>query len=190
MDNFSEKEIVRIRKLVGENAQVVGVLIAPATRFDLLTNPDRSCVRGGGQHGVNSDPCRPLRKLLTRYARAAKLMKEAIGDRFHAILVDTGKIKHMPIYWWRSNHPLGLMRLNECEQVKETLDKHLGINLTVVDGSELFLSRLAGVTEPEAKRKIIGGTCEFPLTKNRKQKLASLVLTQTVIDLFEIEALR
>jgi GMP synthase (glutamine-hydrolysing) len=52
------------------------------------------------------------------------------------------------------------MRLNECEQVKETLDKHLGINLTVVDGSELFLGRLAGVTEPEAKRKIIGGTCE------------------------------
>ena len=52
------------------------------------------------------------------------------------------------------------MRLNECEQVKETLDKYLGINLTVVDGSELFLGRLAGVTEPEAKRKIIGGTCE------------------------------
>lgn len=52
------------------------------------------------------------------------------------------------------------MRLNECEQVKETLDKHLGINLTVVDGSDLFFSRLAGVTEPEAKRKIIGETCE------------------------------
>lgn len=57
----------------------------------------------------------------------------------------------------------GLMRLNECEQVKETLDKHLGINLTVVDGSELFLGRLAGVTEPEAKRKIIGGTCKTTL---------------------------
>lgn len=55
------------------------------------------------------------------------------------------------------------MRLNECEQVKETLDKHLGINLTVVDGSELFLGRLAGVTEPEAKRKIIGGTCKTTL---------------------------
>lgn len=32
--------------------------------------------------------------------------------------------------------------------------------LTVVDGSELFFSRLAGVTEPEAKRKIIGETCQ------------------------------
>lgn len=51
------------------------------------------------------------------------------------------------------------MRLNECEQVKETLDKHLGINLTVVDGAELFLSRLKGVNDPEKKRKIIGATC-------------------------------
>ncbi|KAI1323761.1 class I glutamine amidotransferase-like protein [Xylariaceae sp. FL0255] len=117
MDNFVEREIVRIRKLVGDNAQVIGA------------------VSGGVDSTV-----------------AATLMREAIGDRFHAILVDTG-----------------LMRLNECEQVKETLDKYLGINLTVVDGSELFLGRLAGITEPEAKRKIIGGT---------------------FIDLFEIEALR
>ncbi|KAG8356423.1 GMP synthase [glutamine-hydrolyzing] [Fusarium venenatum] len=117
MDDFSAREVQRIRKLVGDKAQVIGA------------------VSGGVDSTV-----------------AAKLMKEAIGDRFHAILVDQG-----------------LMRLNECEQVKETLDKHLGINLTVVDGSELFLGRLAGVTEPEAKRKIIGGT---------------------FIDLFEIEALR
>lgn len=58
---------------------------------------------------------------------------------------------------------LGVMRLNECEQVKETLEKHLGINLTVVNGAELFLSRLKGVNEPEKKRKIIGGTCAFTL---------------------------
>jgi GMP synthase (glutamine-hydrolysing) len=51
------------------------------------------------------------------------------------------------------------MRLNECEEVKETLEEHLGINLTVVDGAELFLSRLKGVAEPEKKRKIIGATC-------------------------------
>jgi GMP synthase PP-ATPase subunit len=57
--------------------------------------------------------------------------------------------------------PIGVMRLNECKQVKETLDKHLGINLTVIDGAELFLSRLKGITEPEKKRKIIGGTCMF-----------------------------
>ena len=53
----------------------------------------------------------------------------------------------------------GLMRHNECPEVKETLKEHLGINLTVVDGSDLFYGRLAGVTEPEAKRKIIGATC-------------------------------
>ncbi len=57
--------------------------------------------------------------------------------------------------------PTGVMRLNECEQVKETLGTHLGINLTVVDGAELFLSRLKGVTEPEKKRKVIGRTCMF-----------------------------
>jgi GMP synthase (glutamine-hydrolysing) len=72
---------------------------------------------------------------------AAKLMKEAIGDRFHAVLVDNG-----------------VLRLNEAKTVHETLTNHLGINLTVVDASELFLGRLKGVTDPEKKRKIIGNT--------------------------------
>jgi len=117
MENFTAKEVERIRKLVGPKAQVIGA------------------VSGGVDSSV-----------------AARLMREAIGDRFHAILVDTG-----------------LMRHNECPEVKETLKEHLGINLTVVDGSDLFYSRLAGVTEPEAKRKIIGAT---------------------FIDLFEKEALR
>jgi GMP synthase (glutamine-hydrolysing) len=71
----------------------------------------------------------------------AKIMKEAIGDRFHAIYVDNG-----------------VMRLNETEQVYKTLTEGLGINLTVVDASELFLGRLKGVTDPEQKRKIIGNT--------------------------------
>jgi len=73
---------------------------------------------------------------------AAKLMKEAIGDRFHAVLVDNG-----------------VLRLNEAKQVKETLTAGLGINLTVIDASERFLGRLKGVTDdPEKKRKIIGNT--------------------------------
>ncbi|KAK5991747.1 GMP synthase [Cladobotryum mycophilum] len=83
---------------------------------------------------------------------AAKLMKEAIGDRFHAVLVDNG-----------------VMRLNECAQVKQTLAEHLGINLTVVDASEKFLSVLKGVEDPEKKRKLIG---------------------HTFIEVFEAEALR
>jgi GMP synthase (glutamine-hydrolysing) len=72
---------------------------------------------------------------------AAKLMKEAIGDRFHAILVDNG-----------------VMRLNECQKVKETLADGLGINLSVIDASDEFLGKLKGVTDPEKKRKIIGNT--------------------------------
>ncbi|EIW57677.1 GMP synthase [Trametes versicolor FP-101664 SS1] len=72
---------------------------------------------------------------------AAKLMHEAIGDRFHAIMVDNG-----------------VLRLNEAQQVHEMLNKDLGVNLTVVDASDLFLSRLEGVEDPEQKRKIIGNT--------------------------------
>jgi GMP synthase (glutamine-hydrolysing) len=72
---------------------------------------------------------------------AAKLMHEAIGDRFHAVLVDNG-----------------VLRLNEAENVKATLIKGLGINLTVIDASQLFLGKLKGVTDPETKRKIIGNT--------------------------------
>lgn len=58
------------------------------------------------------------------------------------------------------------MRLNECEQVKETLQKHLEINLTVVDGAELFLSRLKGIREPEKKRKVIGETFVCSRSRN------------------------
>jgi GMP synthase (glutamine-hydrolysing) len=68
-------------------------------------------------------------------------VKVAIGDRFHAVLVDNG-----------------VMRLNECQQVKDTLVEHLGINLTIANASQKFLSRLKGVIDPEQKRKIIGGT--------------------------------
>lgn len=72
---------------------------------------------------------------------AAKLMQEAIGGRFHAVLVDNG-----------------VLRLDEAKIVKETLTMHLEINLTVVDASKLFLGRLKGVSDPEKKRKIIGNT--------------------------------
>lgn len=71
----------------------------------------------------------------------AKIMTEAIGERFHAIYVDNG-----------------VMRKNETQSVKATLDAGLGINLTVVDASDEFLTNLKGVTDPEKKRKIIGNT--------------------------------
>ena len=72
---------------------------------------------------------------------AAKLMHEAIGDRFHAIMVDNG-----------------VLRADEGKQVHKMLNEDLGVNLTVVDASDLFLERLKGVEDPEQKRKIIGNT--------------------------------
>ena len=52
----------------------------------------------------------------------------------------------------------GVLRMNEAAQVHEMLNKHLGVNLTVVDASDLFLARLKDVEDPEQKRKIIGNT--------------------------------
>ena len=50
----------------------------------------------------------------------------------------------------------GLLRLNEAQQVMETFGRHLGVKVIHVDASNEFLGALAGVTDPEAKRKIIG----------------------------------
>jgi GMP synthase (glutamine-hydrolysing) len=61
--------------------------------------------------------------------------------RFHAIMVDNG-----------------VLRQDEATQVNEMLNQDLGVNLTVVDASDLFLSRLEGVEDPEQKRRIIGNT--------------------------------
>jgi hypothetical protein len=52
----------------------------------------------------------------------------------------------------------GVLRKDEGARVHKMLTKDLGVNLTVVDASELFLSRLKGITDPERKRKIIGNT--------------------------------
>eukprot|EP01033_Poteriospumella_lacustris_P015425 gene15425-11032_t len=70
---------------------------------------------------------------------AAVLLQRAIGDRFHAILVDNG-----------------CLRKNEAQRVVHRLKDNLGINLTVVDAADRFLSQLEGVIDPEKKRKIIG----------------------------------
>jgi GMP synthase (glutamine-hydrolysing) len=50
----------------------------------------------------------------------------------------------------------GVLRKNEFEKVQQTLRDKLGLHLVAVDATRRFLSRLAGVTDPEAKRKIIG----------------------------------
>ncbi len=70
----------------------------------------------------------------------AKIAHDALQERCLAVYIDTG-----------------LMRLNETENVKKILDK-LGIIYKIVDGSNIFLTNLKGVIDPEEKRKIIGRT--------------------------------
>ena len=106
MEAFIEKEVERIRTIVGPTAQVIGA------------------VSGGVDSSV-----------------AAKLMHEAIGDRFHAIMVDNG-----------------VLRMDEAADVHRMLNQDLGVNLTVCDASDRFLEKLKGVLDPEQKRKIIGNT--------------------------------
>jgi GMP synthase (glutamine-hydrolysing) len=70
---------------------------------------------------------------------AAALVHRAVGDRLTCIFVDHG-----------------LLRLHERDQVEQTFRRHLGIDLRVVDASARFLEKLAGVSDPEQKRRIIG----------------------------------
>jgi GMP synthase (glutamine-hydrolysing) len=70
---------------------------------------------------------------------AAVLLQRAIGERLHCIFVDNG-----------------LLRLGEREAVERTFREHFHMDLSVVDASERFLASLAGVTDPETKRKRIG----------------------------------
>ena len=82
---------------------------------------------------------------------AAVLLNKAIGERLHCIFVDNG-----------------LLRRNEFSEVLESY-QGMGLNVTGVDAGERFLGALAGLTDPEAKRKAIG---------------------KTFIDVFEAEARR
>ncbi|HKO17142.1 MAG TPA: glutamine-hydrolyzing GMP synthase [Gemmatimonadaceae bacterium] len=72
---------------------------------------------------------------------AAALVHRAIGDQLTCVFVDTG-----------------VLRLHEREQVERTFNAHLGIPLVTVDASRRFLDALAGVEDPEQKRRIIGHT--------------------------------
>ncbi len=72
-------------------------------------------------------------------AVAAALVHRAVGDRLTCIYVDHG-----------------LMRKKESELLRVTFERDLGMNLVMVDARQRFLARLAGVEDPEQKRKIIG----------------------------------
>ena len=72
-------------------------------------------------------------------AVTAKLVHEAIGDQLTCIFVNNG-----------------LLRQEEPERVREVFQRDVGLNLIYVDATERFLSALAGVSDPEQKRKLIG----------------------------------
>ncbi len=71
----------------------------------------------------------------------AALLHEAIGDQLTCVLVDHG-----------------LMRMGETEQVVKVFRDQFNVRLVARDASEMFLSKLAGETDPEKKRKTIGAT--------------------------------
>lgn len=71
----------------------------------------------------------------------AALLHRALGDRLTCVLVDNGLLRH-----------------REVEFVRHVFEGHFGVDLRVVDAKDEFLTKLAGVTDPEAKRKIIGET--------------------------------
>ncbi len=74
-------------------------------------------------------------------AVTAVLLHEAIGEQLSCVFVDTG-----------------LLRMGEAEQVMSLFQGEYDIPLVKVDAADLFLDKLAGVADPERKRKIIGGT--------------------------------
>jgi GMP synthase (glutamine-hydrolysing) len=72
-------------------------------------------------------------------AVVAVLLHRAVGDQLTCVFVDNG-----------------LLRAGEAARVVETFNHHLGMRLVHVDAADSFLGRLAGVTDPEAKRRIVG----------------------------------
>jgi len=70
---------------------------------------------------------------------AAALIHKAIGDQLHCVFVDNG-----------------LLRLDEGDQVMATFANNMGVKVTRVNAQQRFYTKLAGMTDPELKRKIIG----------------------------------
>lgn len=70
---------------------------------------------------------------------AAVLVAKAIGDRLTCIFVNNG-----------------VLRKDEFAKVQKTMREQLGLNVVAVDAGDRFLDKLAGVTDPEKKRKVIG----------------------------------
>jgi GMP synthase (glutamine-hydrolysing) len=97
-------------------------------------------------------------------AVAAVLVHRAIGNQLKCIHVDNG-----------------LMRRGESAEVVHTFRDHFGIDLDFCDASELFLSRLEGISDPEQKRKIIGNAFIDVLADEAKKFSDATYLVQGTI---------
>lgn len=89
-------------------------------------------------------------------AVAAALVHRAIGERLTNVFVDTG-----------------LLRRDEFRDTLELLRSRLGLNVIGLDASERFLSKLAGISDPEQKRKIIGNEFIALFAEEQKRVVAS-----------------
>ncbi len=105
----------------------------------------------------------------------AVMLHRAIGKRLHCIFGDNG-----------------LLRANEGEEVVSYLREHFDLNLIHVDAADLFLSLLAGVTDPEEKRKIIGRTFIEVFEREAKKLPGVAFLAQGTLypDVIESESFR
>src|SRR5882672_1556509 len=97
-------------------------------------------------------------------AVAAALIHRAIGEQLTCVFVDTG-----------------LLRLHEADQVVATFGEHLGLTLIHVDASERFLRKLVGVSDPEAKRKLIGAEFVHVFQEEAAKRPAAKWLAQGTI---------
>jgi GMP synthase (glutamine-hydrolysing) len=82
----------------------------------------------------------------------AVLLHRAVGNRSTSIFVDNG-----------------LLRQDEARKVQELFGRHLGLNLKTVEAVEIFLGKLAGMVDPEEKRKIIGNEFIFLFEKEARK---------------------
>jgi GMP synthase (glutamine-hydrolysing) len=110
---------------------------------------------------------------------AATLVSRAIGERLTCVFVNNG-----------------VLRKNEFEKVQEALRSRLRLNVDAVDASARFLTKLAGVTDPERKRKIIGNEfievfdCEAQRVEQTSGRVEWLVQGTLYPDVIESRSVR
>lgn len=106
---------------------------------------------------------------------AAVLIHKAIGDQLTCIFVDTG-----------------LLRKDEGKKVMENYGQYFHMNIKMIEAKERFLSKLAGVSDPEAKRKIIGNEFVYVFDEESKKIENATFLAQGTIypDVIESQSVK